>query len=102
MQDPLNRFFQNSTGFIEYSRSILEVDPLVALSEVGWDREKFLKRGRIYEWSTNIKDSDSYFPSMMLKRFKNMKEYIINAFFYNKIYILELLLKQGSSIHRLL
>lgn len=50
MLDPLGRFFQNSKGYIEYSRSILEVDPLEALAEVGWDREKFLKRGGIYEW----------------------------------------------------
>ena len=50
MLDPLGRFFQNSKGFIEYSRSILEVDPLEAIAEVGWDRERFLKRGGIYEW----------------------------------------------------
>ncbi len=50
MLDPLGRFFQNAKGFIEYSRSILEVDPFEALAEVGWDREKFLKRGGIYEW----------------------------------------------------
>ena len=50
MLDPLGRFFQNSKGHIEYSRSILDVDPLEALTEVGWDREKFLKRGGIYEW----------------------------------------------------
>ncbi len=50
MLDPLGRFFQNTKGFIEYSRSILKIDPLEALAEVGWDREKFLKRGGIYEW----------------------------------------------------
>ncbi len=50
MLDPLGRFFQNSKGFIEYSRSILDVDPIDALAEVGWDRGKFLKRGGIYEW----------------------------------------------------
>jgi len=50
MLDPLGRFFQNSKGHIEYSRSILDIDPLEALAEVGWDKEKFLKRGGIYEW----------------------------------------------------
>ncbi len=50
MLDPLGRFFQNSKGHIEYSRSILDVDPLEALAEVGWNREKFVKRGGIYEW----------------------------------------------------
>ena len=33
----------------EYSRSILEVDSLEALSEVGWNRKNFLKRGGIYD-----------------------------------------------------
>jgi len=42
MLDPLGRFFQNSKGHIEYSRSILNVDPLEALAEVGWDKEKFI------------------------------------------------------------
>ena len=50
MLDPLGRFFQNSKGHIEYSRSILDVDPLEALAEVGWEREKFIKRGGVYEW----------------------------------------------------
>lgn len=49
MLDPLGRFFQNTKGYIEYSRSILEVDLLEALAEVGWDREKFIKRGGVYE-----------------------------------------------------
>ncbi len=35
MLDPLGRFFQNSKGYIEYSRSILDVDTLEALAEVG-------------------------------------------------------------------
>lgn len=50
MLDPLGRFFQNTKGHTEYSSSILEVNPLEALAEVGWDREKFLKRGGIYNW----------------------------------------------------
>ena len=50
MLDPLGRFFQNSKDYIEYSRLILEVNPLEALAEVSWNREKFLKRGGIYEW----------------------------------------------------
>lgn len=43
MFDPLGRFFQNSKGHIEYSRFILDVDPLEALAEVGWDKERFIR-----------------------------------------------------------
>ena len=50
MLDSQGRFFQNTEGYIEYSNSILEVDPLEALAEVGWNSEKFLKRGGIYDW----------------------------------------------------
>lgn len=50
MLDPFGRFFQNSKGYIEYSRSILEVDPLEASAEVGWDCIKFQRRGGIYDW----------------------------------------------------
>ncbi len=50
MLDPLGRFFQNSKGYIEYSSSILDTDPFHALAEVGWDEQKFLKRGGIYDW----------------------------------------------------
>lgn len=50
MLDPLGRFFQNSKGHITYSQSILDVKPMEALTEVGWDRLKFLKRGGIYDW----------------------------------------------------
>jgi len=50
MLNPLGCFFQNSNGLIENDRFILEVDPLEALEEVGWYREKYLSRGRIYDW----------------------------------------------------
>ncbi len=45
-----NRTSNDEVSENEYSRSILEADPLEALSEVGWNREKFLKRGGIYDW----------------------------------------------------
>lgn len=51
MLDPLGRFFQNSAGSYEYSASILEVGVLHALAEVGWDAEKFVRRGGRYGWA---------------------------------------------------
>ena len=53
MLDALGRFFQNTKGFLEYSQSILEIDPLVAQTQVGWDSQKFQKRGGIYNWKEN-------------------------------------------------
>ena len=50
MLDPLGCFFQNSKGHIEYSCSILDVDPLEALAEEGWNRERFIKRGGLYDY----------------------------------------------------
>ena len=56
MLDPIDCFFQNSKGFfIEYNRSILEVDPLESLAEVGLDKEKFLKRRGTYDWLKGCK-----------------------------------------------
>ncbi|UJG40386.1 MAG: viperin family antiviral radical SAM protein [Candidatus Heimdallarchaeum aukensis] len=53
MLDALGRFFQNSNGYLQYSQSILEIDPIKAIIQVGWDYNKFIKRGGLYNW--NIK-----------------------------------------------
>ncbi len=50
MLDPLGRFFQNFGGVYEYSTPIPEVGVLPALAEVGWDAEKFERRGGRYGW----------------------------------------------------
>jgi len=50
MLDSLGRFFQNSSGSIEYSKSILEIGVIDAIKEVGWDKKKFIRRGGYYDW----------------------------------------------------
>ncbi len=51
MLDPRGHFYQNSMGRLVYSKhSILEVGVLDALAEVGWDQEKFMKRGGLYQF----------------------------------------------------
>jgi len=50
MLDPLGRFFQNFDNKTTYSPSILDTDPLIALNTIGWDYERFLQRGGIYQW----------------------------------------------------
>lgn len=50
MLDPLGRFFQDSRGYYEYSDPILDVGVMPALSQVGWDTEKFVRRGGLYGW----------------------------------------------------
>ncbi len=55
MLDPIGRFFQNFDGRYEYSDSILSVGVEAALSQVGWDREKFLRRGGIYDWGVTAR-----------------------------------------------
>lgn len=50
MMDPLGRFFQNTGKRHTYSKSILEIGVRKAIDEVGWDYEKFLKRGGYYNW----------------------------------------------------
>ncbi len=51
MLDPLGRFFQNDGGRYRVGPSIFEAGALQAFATVGWDREKFLERGGLYEWS---------------------------------------------------
>ena len=50
MLDALGRFFQNTKGYLEYSSSILDVCPLKALEQVGWNQDKFISRGGLYNW----------------------------------------------------
>jgi radical S-adenosyl methionine domain-containing protein 2 len=52
MVDPLGRFFQNTGGRHNFSRPILEVGVEAALSDVRWDRAKFLARGGSYQVCT--------------------------------------------------
>ncbi len=56
MLDALGRFFQNSKGYLEYSNSILGTNPQEALDKVGWDYQKFLKRGGNYNWNLKMKE----------------------------------------------
>ena len=58
MLDALGRFFQNSNGYLEYSQSILTIDPLLAQNEVGWDKSKFQQRGGLYDWKRNKVSGD--------------------------------------------
>ncbi len=54
MLDALGRFFQNTNGHLEYSSSILNVDPNKALNQVGWNFRKFIQRGGYYNWNSNF------------------------------------------------
>jgi len=51
MLDPLGRFFQNFDGSYVHGDSILTVGVEKALGQVGWDLEKFERRGGLYEWT---------------------------------------------------
>ena len=50
MLDPLGRFFQNTDGIYVYSPSVLEVGVSVALEHAGWNRDRFIARGGLYDW----------------------------------------------------
>ncbi|MFQ5977348.1 MAG: viperin family antiviral radical SAM protein [Candidatus Heimdallarchaeota archaeon] len=52
MLDALGRFFQNTTGRLVYSQSILEIPVIDALNQVGWDSSRFLRRKGLYDWSS--------------------------------------------------
>ena len=51
MVDPLGRFYDGSTGRYVYSDPILQVGVLPALAQVGFQPDKLLARGGIYDWS---------------------------------------------------
>ena len=50
MLDPIARFFQNFHKKYAYSDSILRIGVVKALKQVGWDKQKFQKRGGEYVW----------------------------------------------------
>jgi len=50
MLDPIGRFFQNTHGMLEVSDSISDRGVLAALDQVGWDKDKFVSRGGLYDW----------------------------------------------------
>lgn len=50
MIDPAGRFFDNTQGKHNYSRSILEVGVQKALEEITYDFERFVERGGLYAW----------------------------------------------------
>ena len=51
MMPPDGRFFSNHCGkYIIGKKTIFETDVLAALNEVGWDEEKFRRRGGYYRW----------------------------------------------------
>lgn len=50
MIDPAGRFYDNSQGFLRYSKPILEVGIPNALSQISFDKEKFITRGGLYNW----------------------------------------------------
>ena len=52
---PDGRFFQNFTGNYTFSRNtIFDCAVESVLSEVGWDRGKFLRRGGDYQWKHDV------------------------------------------------
>lgn len=50
MVDPAGRFFDDTKGVHTYSQPILKVGILNALSEVRFDKDKYIKRGGVYNW----------------------------------------------------
>ena len=51
MVDPAGRFYDNTTGTHNYSRSILEIGSRLAIQQVSYDFSKFVSRGGIYNWT---------------------------------------------------
>jgi radical S-adenosyl methionine domain-containing protein 2 len=50
MVDPAGRFFDNTKGFHNYSKSIIEVGTDLAIKEMNYDFSKFIKRNGFYNW----------------------------------------------------
>ena len=50
MLDPIGRFFHNTSGFIQYSKSIFEIGVEDAFEQIQWDTKKFVERKGIYNW----------------------------------------------------
>jgi len=51
MVDPAGRFYDNTTGKHNYSRSIIEIGSRLAIQQVNYDFSKFVSRGGIYNWT---------------------------------------------------
>lgn len=50
MIDPLGRFFDNTSGFLRYSRPILEAGVESAFQDIKFSQKQFMKRGGFYNW----------------------------------------------------
>lgn len=53
MIDPLGRFYSNSTARHVYSSPIHIVGVESALAQIGWNPDRFIKRGGLYDWSSH-------------------------------------------------
>lgn len=51
MIDPAGRFFTNKKGVLEYSTPILKAEVCDAYNEMGYNYDKFIKRGGSYNWT---------------------------------------------------
>ncbi|MCO4761612.1 MAG: viperin family antiviral radical SAM protein [Myxococcales bacterium] len=61
MIDPQGRFFSNADGSYTTSEPIAEVGVANALAQVGWQRDKFVARGGLYNWRQGAKPSSRPF-----------------------------------------
>jgi radical S-adenosyl methionine domain-containing protein 2 len=52
MVDPAGRFYDNAEGTHNYSLPILEIGARLAIQQVNYDFNKFVKRDGIYDWSS--------------------------------------------------
>ncbi|NPE29030.1 radical SAM protein [Methanococcoides sp. SA1] len=51
MVDPAGRFFDDTSGFHNYSQSILKQGAYEAIKEMNYDFEKFILREGVYDWA---------------------------------------------------
>lgn len=51
MVDPAGRFYDNTNGVHNYSRSIVDIGCILAIQQVNYDFAKFISRGGIYDWN---------------------------------------------------
>lgn len=58
MVDPAGRFYDNTKGEYNYSQPILKIGAENAIKEVNYSNKKFIKRGGIYDWEINKKESN--------------------------------------------
>lgn len=60
MLSPQGQFFSNFNGVYRYSESILDRSVHLALEQVGWDKERFLDRGGLYDWNATTLQYQDY------------------------------------------